>query len=136
MSRLSQVNGQGKNRDRGAFTPLPHHRTCGSASGGSVKCDEVGIVLESFLVRTVAIGRCSRQDEPVVSSIVARVPNLSRRHEWPSILKPLLLLGSRIGSVAFSTVSTRFAASDAVAMRQRSPYAFGHQPSHNSSPIR
>jgi hypothetical protein len=27
--------------------PLPHHRACGSAPGGSVKYDEVDIVLKS-----------------------------------------------------------------------------------------
>ena len=39
-----------RNRDRGAYAPLPHHRTCGSASGGSVKYDEVHrLRVESFL---------------------------------------------------------------------------------------
>ena len=31
----------------GYHTPLPHHRTCGSASGGSVRSDEVRTALGS-----------------------------------------------------------------------------------------
>ena len=124
-----------KNRDRGAYAPLPHHRTCGSASGGSVKCDEVGIVLGNFLVRTVANKRCSRRDEPVVIWIAARVPNLFLQRERPSILRPLSLSGFRSGSVASAIASTQFVASASAAMRPSSPYVFGHQPSYSSSPI-
>ena len=124
------------NRDRGAYAPLPHHRTCGSASGGSVKCDEVGIVPENSPVRTVANRHCSARDEPVAIWTAAMVPNSSLQRERPSILKPLLLLDSRIGSVVSSIVSTRFVASAGAAICQSQPYALGHQPGHNSSPSR
>ena len=124
------------NRDRGAYAPLPHHRTCGSASGGSVKYDEVRIVLENFPVQTVANKRYSKHDEPNAIWIAAKFLNSSRRFEWPSVLRPLLPLGSRVGSVASSIVSTRSVASDVASMRLASPYVLDYLPSHNSSPIR
>jgi hypothetical protein len=40
ISHDSPNPGSMYNRDRGAYAPLPHHRTCGSASGGSAKCDD------------------------------------------------------------------------------------------------
>jgi len=80
--------------------------------------------------------RFSTHDELVAIWIAAMSLNSYRQLEQPSILKLLSPLGFRIGSVAFSIVSTQFVASAAVAFRQSQPYAFGRQPRHNSLPSR
>ena len=118
-----------------ANRPLSHHRTCGSASGGSVKYDEVGIVLRNSPVRIVASGHCSRRDELAAIWIAAMVLNSFRQREWPSILIPLSLSGSRIGSVASSIASTRFVASDVATIYLGASYVLDRLPRHSSLPI-
>ncbi len=120
------------NRDRGADAPLPHHRTCGSASGGSVKCDEFGIVSRNSSVRILTNRCCSMRDVPAAIWTFAMAQGLYLQHVRPSILKPLVCAGSRVGSAVSSIVSTLFVASDGAAMRQIEPYVFGYPPMHNN----
>jgi len=120
------------NRDRGAYAPLPHHRTCGSASGGSVKYDEFDIAQESFSVQTLANRCCLRRDEPAAILKAATFPSSSHLRVQPSILKLHVLSGWRTGFAASSIVSTLFVAFGGAAFRQIESYAFDHLPRHSN----
>ena len=63
--------------------------TCGSASGGSVKYDEVGIVGGSSLDQVLASRRCSAPGVEAAKPIDASSPCWFLRYEWPSTLRPL-----------------------------------------------
>ncbi len=115
-------------------TPLPHHRTCGSASGGSVRYDEDYIALGSSLSRLVASTYCSMPDVPAVSWTSATFLNFLLQLELPNIQTRLSLSDSCIGFAAFSTVSTPSASFAFVTKRRVLSYASWHPPMHNNSP--
>ncbi len=75
------------NRDRGKphGSPLPHHRTCGSASGGSFRYDEVGILVGNSSDRVAPNTHCSALCEAAVRQINASSPCSCHRFGWPKI---------------------------------------------------